>query len=469
MAGKWLLPNSQNTSQMKLNQVLLLLTAIIGIASRQSAAQDWAPLPFKFNWNDASIFIEPTENVMYLSGLFDSVNGVKARTVKWDGKTATYFDVPTDDVAYLKGRLYFNAQGIVFRYDTTKWTILNNNYCWWGPFHSAGDRYLVNLFKTDSVTFQETTSMGVWDGTVLKDTLGLDTLWNGKLWSFDCLAWYKGELYIGGSMYPDKHPQISLIARFDGQRWKDVGGGIRAGGLAHINQMLVWGDDLYVAGQFLEAAGAPGNCIARWDGTSWHRLGDGVYMYGGLESDIQKMIVYNNELYVAGFFNVAGGFNTKGIAKWDGQKWCSVSDEFDNWYVQDVAAYKGNLYVGGGWYSINGDSSFNHLAKYVGSGFSNCSTPVSVEGAAKSLSSAAIYPNPAREGRVNVTFDASKPVRSVRVTLSDVTGRCVLRREYKTTGLYFFREINLGGAAPGSYFVELEADGERIVRKLMVE
>jgi hypothetical protein len=334
------------------------------------------------------------------------------------------------DVTVFKGRLYFNSGGIVARYDTTSWTYLNNNYCWWGNFNRAGDdRYIVNLFKTDSVTFEETTSMGVWDGATLKDTLRLDTLWNGKLWGFQSTAWYKGELYIGGQMYPDKHPLINLIARFNGQHWKDVGGGIRAGGLAHINQMLVWGDDLYVAGQFLEKAGAPGNCIARWDGTSWHRLGDGVYMYGGNESDIQKMIVYNDELYVAGFFNVAGDIGCKGIAKWDGSKWCSVTDEFDDWYVQDVAAFKGNLYAGGGWYSINGDSSFNHLARYVGPGFSNCSTPVSVSNQVGSLDQPLVYPNPADDRLFFRAADVEQ------ISIFDFTGREIMTTSNHANGI----------------------------------
>jgi hypothetical protein len=437
----------------------LLILVLLGFGSRPSGAQNWTSLPFRFNFNDVRYIVDTSENVMYFGGGFDSVNSISTRIVKWDGTNITYLNTSfgATDVRTYQNRLYINASGIVFRYDTATWTQLNNGYCFWGKsFFPAGDKLLVGLFRTDPVTGAESTPMGVWDGTSLKDTLGLDTLWKGKLWGFNSLAWYKGELYMGGFMYPEGHPLINLIARFDGQRWKDVGGGISAGGFAHINELLVWKGDLYVAGQFLESAGAPGNCIARWDGYKWYRLGNGVYKGSGGESDIQKMVVYKDELYVAGFFDQADGISAPGVAKWDGKKWCSVKDNFDGWSVQELAVYKDELYIGGGWSSINGDTSFNHLAKYTGSGFSDCSTPLAARNSAGASGSTIIYPNPSSD-RLFVQEAAWVDT----ISIFDFTGRLVVTLSYDTNG------VDISELVSGVYAVRVQGRGVFTTVKLI--
>lgn len=167
------------------------------------------------------------------------------------------------------------------------------------------------------------------------------------------------------------------------------------------------------------------------------------------------MVIFKDELYVAGIFDEADGISTRGIAKWDGRKWCTVKDHFDDWLVQDVAAYKGELYVGGGWYSINGDSSFNHLAKYIGSGFNDdCSVPLSVTNTPAS-SPELLYPNPAN-GRV---FIRAADINTISIL--DITGRNVLTLPYDVNG------IDISRLAAGIYTVRMQGQGIISTAKLI--
>ena len=42
------------------------------------------------------------------------------------------------------------------------------------------------------------------------------------------------------------------------------------------------------------------------------------------------MAVFNNELYVVGYFTEAGGIPADNIAKWDGTEWCGLGSTFYN-------------------------------------------------------------------------------------------------------------------------------------------
>ncbi|MBS1615070.1 MAG: T9SS type A sorting domain-containing protein [Bacteroidetes bacterium] len=80
-----------------------------------------------------------------------------------------------------------------------------------------------------------------------------------------------------------------------------------------------------------------------------------------------------------------------------------------------------------------------------------------------------LYPNPAHNGRFNISLDAKQPMKDVGIRISDVTGRQVLSRQYSQPGKSMFEEINLGGASPGIYFVRITADGASFIRRLSVE
>ena len=238
------------------------------------------------------------------------------------------------------------------------------------------------------------------------------------------------------------------IIRFDGAKWKDVGGGIPSAGTfgVQVYDLLVWKGDLYAGGYFQEVDGAPGNGIARWDGGKWSRLGDGVWQ-SGYTPYVQKMAVFNDELYVVGAFSRAGGVSADGIAKWDGKKWCGANDKFEAGLPpSDIANFRGELYIGGSSPTINGDTAFNYLAKWSGGIFGDsCSVPLVVPKLSKLTTEPAVYPIPATT-RLFISVDGVETL-----TVCDLQGRLMLK-----TIIYSAKAgIDVSALCPGMYILSI--------------
>jgi hypothetical protein len=93
--------------------------------------------------------------------------------------------------------------------------------------------------------------------------------------------------------------------------------------------MIVYNNNLYVVGQFDSAGGLPANNIAMWDGSNWHNLGSGIqfiYQSESYNPSVYGICVYKGRLYVSGYFNIAGGVNCNNIAAWDGNSWSAISN-----------------------------------------------------------------------------------------------------------------------------------------------
>src|SRR5690606_20243257 len=125
--------------------------------------------------------------------------------------------------------------------------------------------------------------------------------WDGSTWAvvgrdtrigFGDVAAVVGEgasqtVYVGGSIsYASGYP-VNQIARWDGQTFSDVGGGMTSNAFYPTVSALAIFDDgtgpgLYAGGRFTAAGGIPANNIARWTGAAWVPLGAGVGV-GGLD------------------------------------------------------------------------------------------------------------------------------------------------------------------------------------------
>jgi hypothetical protein len=84
------------------------------------------------------------------------------------------------------------------------------------------------------------------------------------------------------------------------------------------------------------------------------------------------------------------------------------------------------------------------------------------------LSDFAIFPNPS-SGRFKVMFDAACQVNHLGMTITNITGQQVMLKSYENVGTTFSENIDLGSQPRGIYFVEFMVDGERMVRKVVVE
>ncbi|MCB9045252.1 MAG: T9SS type A sorting domain-containing protein [Chitinophagales bacterium] len=84
------------------------------------------------------------------------------------------------------------------------------------------------------------------------------------------------------------------------------------------------------------------------------------------------------------------------------------------------------------------------------------------------LNGFSVHPNPT-SGKFNVQFSTNVNISNVNLRITNVTGQLVMQQDYKHEGGMFYKEVDMGKQAPGVYFVELQADGQRLMRKLVVQ
>jgi len=184
-------------------------------------------------------------------------------------------------------------------------------------------------------------------------------------------------LYVGGFFSRAGEVEALNMARWDGQAWSAVGGGITqppGGPTPNVNALAVYNDGsgpaLYAAGYFQEAARVPARHIARWNGSGWSPLGAGVGP--DVNDQVRTLEVYDDGsgpgLYAGGSFAIAGTIAAANIARWNGSAWSALGSGVDGdvhaLTVHDEGAGPA-LYVGGQ-FSVAGGRLTPNLAKWVG-------------------------------------------------------------------------------------------------------
>ncbi|HVZ42120.1 MAG TPA: T9SS type A sorting domain-containing protein [Candidatus Kapabacteria bacterium] len=188
--------------------------------------------------------------------------------------------------------------------------------------------------------------------------------WNGTAWrtlahfsagSTVCnLTPFNGMLYISGWFDSLNHrANTAGLARWNGTALEAVPGNTADNTQyqltfefrAAIYPMVVYRNELYVAGFFHDAATNPFAGIMAFNGTTWRTIAS--YPPGLWYTDsimINTMVEWHGDLYVGGFFRTMGGVAARGIAKWDGSAWSAV-DSRDMRVVQHLFVYHDRLYA----------------------------------------------------------------------------------------------------------------------------
>lgn len=88
----------------------------------------------------------------------------------------------------------------------------------------------------------------------------------------------------------------------------------------------------------------------------------------------------------------------------------------------------------------------------------------------KSIGHYSLFPNPT-SGRFTVSFMTLKSIDEITVTVTNVLGEKIQEKSYgrHAGGATFQEPLNLSEAAKGVYFVELKADQEKIIKKIVVQ
>src|SRR5690606_10796934 len=121
---------------------------------------------------------------------------------------------------------------------------------------------------------------------------------------------------------------VSNIARWNGDAWSDVDGGVWSGGSSPVTTMAVFDDGtgpaLFVGGQLTQAGGQYTIGVAKWTGSAWEAVAPGP---SWAQAWVRSMAVHDDgsgpALYVGGSFGSFPGVSgfAQGIVRWDGERW----------------------------------------------------------------------------------------------------------------------------------------------------
>ena len=147
-------------------------------------------------------------------------------------------------------------------------------------------------------------------------------------------------VYAGGWFRAADDEVVNGIARWDGEEWHPVAGGIGLNFAQEICAMASFddgnGEKLYVAGQFDEIDGKSANGFARWDGETWQVLPGQVGF--GFRTLVVSEDTFGPALFAGGEFISAGGAFSPNIARWKGG-WSALGSGLSGRFVNAVAFF----------------------------------------------------------------------------------------------------------------------------------
>ncbi len=278
-----------------------------------------------------------------------------------------------------------------------------------------------------------------------------------------CAAQFQGVNYFGGRFNNATTPtngDIWNIVKHENGHWLPVGDGIR-GGMAGVEKMVVFQDKLYVAGVMSKAAGAPGNAIAAWDGQQWDDVGGGLW--APVEAHVYDMKIYGDKLYVSGIFDFAGGIPVSGIASWDGNNWCMIDNNLTDYiqYAFTFEHYEDTLYVGGVYQdSVSGQYESLLIRQITPAINIQCGNLTGISSVTENKFN--VYPNPST-GLINLSFGTS--VKG-SITVSNVMGQWLVTQSVMGEN----STLDLSSFSSGIYFLQFtDQSGSVFTKKILLE
>lgn len=237
-------------------------------------------------------------NMLYVGGNFGTAGGLfMPGCARWDGSAwspvgfpifapggpSRLLAMPNGDIVAIGGP----SPGL-HRFDGSSWN----------PETGPGGIYQTAAFDAAGSLLMGTSS-GVYRQS------GTSWIQLGSGAEVRAIAVRDGQIFAAGTFTSISGVAADNIARYDGNTWSPLGGGV-SGGSSTFGQVaslaFLPNGDLVAGGTFTQAGGAPANRLARWNGTSWSPLGSGV--------DSRVVVLATlpaGQLAVGGEFNNAGG------------------------------------------------------------------------------------------------------------------------------------------------------------------
>jgi hypothetical protein len=121
----------------------------------------------------------------------------------------------------------------------------------------------------------------------------------------------------------------------------------------YINALLVWNNDLYVAGM-VDSMGKSWTNIIKYNGLNWNVIGQTNGKFWG--ETIRCLALYNGSIIAGGYFNLIDEVPVNGIARWDGNQWHAMGTGVGGSapHIEAIIVYNNTLYIGGTFTNCSG-------------------------------------------------------------------------------------------------------------------
>jgi len=341
---------------------------------------NWIPMGGVTGANDSIFnSVTDDSGNLYVCGDFTAIGDTLASQVaKWDGNEWQALGEGLSGNSYSLALIgtnlfaggWFLKQGLepfqVARWDGVTWQVAGRGFdrAVWLLMSSGGQLYAGGEFSTFDGT--EVNGLAVFDGEQWTG-VGGGVKSNGGPGHVGALAMRGSDLFVGGYFDEVGGVAAEAVARWDGHAWHALGAGLGAANYSPlVSSFVVSGSDLYVGGDFETAGNASAFGIAKWDGNTWSSLG------GGLQNDylgsagIYAMEMLGSDLYVAGDFRYAGGNVAYSMAKWSAGQWVSLFSHYGEGDIYTLSRVGEKLFAGGSFRRV-GNTELNFAAFWNGS------------------------------------------------------------------------------------------------------
>jgi trimeric autotransporter adhesin len=284
--------------------------------------------------------------------------------------------------------------------------------------------------------------------TIVDSTLSANRVarWDGSAWHaigtgipggfgvYD-MEVFQNELYVGGYFSTINGIATPGVARFNGSTWNSLSTGTNGPVLAIFNDTVL--NRLYIGGQFTIAGGvSTPSGVAYWDGMNWYPVGLNTYL------PPKALHIYNGILYNAttqyGIVNALGD-TIKNLAWFDGFNWLDVGGGLDA-EATVMAVFNNQLYIGG-YFTHAGDSLVNGIAKWIPGS-------LGVEENGEDKFPFKIMPNPAKD-EVMIELSLNKPMNLI-LQVTDSNGKNIFNESFSGNGTVIHK-INTSDYHSGIY------------------
>jgi hypothetical protein len=319
---------------------------------------------------------------LYAGGFFDSAGSVSARHIaKWDGKTWSALGSGMDSVVNALavdagGRLFaggeFSLAGATSAHHIAMWDGMGWSALGEGTGACTTRTFLFRSFVS-ALAFDKNGNVYAGGNFNFAGGVPINNVarWDGEQWHalggglagkygnviVDALAFdSRGSLYAGGSFEFADGQTADRIAKWDGERWSSLGSGLGTNSGAEVWTILP--DDrgnIYVGGYLRISYGNMANGVAKWDGAEWHTLGSGMNAdTAAVEFVCDLDWGWSGQLFAGGIFVTAGSAAANGIAQWDGAVWKGLSTAMNDTVLAIIPDDRGNFYAAGAFTDAGG-------------------------------------------------------------------------------------------------------------------